>query len=84
MVNDVNTNEFWRLQDFVTVNGNEYLVSTIDIYILGWETMVFRSIGDQTVIDYGEISEYTRRYQSQKEAEQGHIETIKILRRIGQ
>lgn len=76
--------EFWKLQDFVTVNGNEYLVSTIDIYILGWETMVFRSIGDQTVIDYDEISEYTRRYQSQKEAEQGHIETIKILRRIGQ
>lgn len=45
--------------------------------------MVFRSIGDQMVIDYDEISEYTRRYQSQKEAEQGHIDTIISLRRKG-
>lgn len=79
----MNTDKFWKIQDFVTVNGNEYLVSTVDIYILGWETMVFRSIGDQMVIDYAEISEYTRRYQSQKEAEQGHIDTIISLRRKG-
>lgn len=41
-----------NLKTFVVVNGNEYMVSTVYAYVLGWETMVFRTIGDQTVVDW--------------------------------
>lgn len=70
-----------NLKTFVVVNGNEYMVSTVYVYVLGWETMVFRTIGDQTVVDWQEIDRYTRRYSSEEKAREGHRETIIALRR---
>lgn len=70
-----------NLKTFVVVNGNEYMVSTVYVYVLGWETMVFRTIGDQTVVDWQEIDKYTRRYFSKEKAIEGHQETIIALRR---
>ena len=70
-----------NLKTFVVVNGNEYMVSTVYVYVLGWETMVFRTIGDQTVVDWQEIDKYTRRYSSEEKAREGHRETIIALRR---
>lgn len=61
-----------NLKTFVVVNGNEYMVSTVYVYVLGWETMVFRTIGDQTVVDWQEIDKYTRRYFSEEKAIEGH------------
>lgn len=69
-----------NLKTFVVVNGNEYMVSTVYVYVLGWETMVFRTIGDQTVVDWQEIDKYTRRYFSEEKAREGHRETIIALR----
>ena len=70
-----------NLKTFVVVNGNEYMVSTVYVYVLGWETMVFRTIGNQTVVDWQEIDKYTRRYSSEEKAREGHRETIIALRR---
>lgn len=70
-----------NLKTFVVVNGNEYMVSTVCVYVLGWETMVFRTIGDQTVVDWQEIDRYTRRYSSEEKAREGHRGTIIALRR---
>lgn len=70
-----------NLKTFVVVNGNEYMVSTVYAYALGWETMVSRTNGDQTVVDWQEIDKYTRRYSSEEKAREGHRETIIALRR---
>lgn len=70
-----------NLKTFVVVNGNEYMVSTVYAYVLGWETMVFRTIGDQTVVDWQEIDKYTKHYFSEEKAREGHQETIIALRR---
>lgn len=70
-----------NLRTFVVVNGNEYVVSTVYAYVLGWETMVSRTIGDQTVVDWQEIDKYTRRYCSEEKAREGHLETIIALMR---
>lgn len=70
-----------NLKTFVAVNGNEYMVSTVYAYVLGWETMVSRTSGNQTVVDWQEIDKYTKRYSSEEKAREGHLETIIALMR---
>lgn len=70
-----------NLKTFVVVNGNEYMVSTVYAYVLGWETMVSRTNGDQMVVDWQEIDKYTKRYFSEEKAREGHLETIIALMR---
>ena len=57
------------LKDYITVNGQEYYVSTKNTFDVGFETMVFKS-KDKYVVDW--IEEYYKHYASEGEAIKGH------------
>lgn len=51
-------------------DGAFYLVSTTDVPLSGWETLVFPCRRDGTVTDWGELDGY--RYENRREAIDGH------------
>lgn len=58
-----------HLKDYITVNGQEYYVSTKNTFDVGFETMVFKS-KDKYVVDW--IEEYYKHYAAKGEAIKGH------------
>ena len=66
----------FELKDYVDLNDRQYLVSTINTFDKGLETMVFES-ADKEVIDWREL--YCRRYDSVENAHKGHREVIDNL-----
>lgn len=58
-----------HLKAYITVNGQEYYVSTKNTFDVGFETMVFES-KDKCVVDW--IEEYYKHYATEGEAIKGH------------
>lgn len=58
-----------HLKDYITVNGQEYYVSTKNTFDVGFETMVFKS-KDKCVVDW--VEEYYKHYAAEGEAIKGH------------
>jgi hypothetical protein len=78
------------LKDFITLGGETYYVSTLqmqvrhswqkeDAKISVYETMVFRAKAE--VVDYHD-SLFHRRYRTLEDAESGHTQTISALPQI--
>ena len=68
-----------REQVFVEVNGNEYLVSTVNIADMYYETIIFGSIEQE--VDYSH-EYYIERYKTEKEALEGHKNAIKNIKSL--
>ena len=60
-------------QDFVIVNDNEYLVSTVNIADIYYETMIFGSVEQE--VNYGH-EYYVERYKAYDEALEGHKKVL--------
>lgn len=82
--------ELLMLKDFITLDENEYYISTLqmqvrhpwqseDAKISVFETMVFCS--NNGVVDYHE-SLFHRRYRTLNEARSGHTQTLQNLPKI--
>ena len=67
----------FELKDYVELGDKQYLVSTVDTFDRGLETMVFESVNKE-VIDYKELC--CRHYKDKKEALKGHADVIKVIK----
>lgn len=65
-----------HLKDYITVNSQEYYVSTKNTFDVGFETMVFKS-KDKYVVDW--IEEYYKHYAAEGEAIKGHNYVVNNL-----
>lgn len=55
-------------------DGKHYMVSTVDTWDAGWETMVFPCTPDGDVTDYGELA--CQRYYGEEDATNGHAQMV--------
>ena len=63
------------IQDIISASCGPCFVSTRNTFDAGWETMVFPMV--KNMPDYrNPLSGYTKRYDSEKEACAGHVDTI--------
>lgn len=65
-----------RLKDFVGIRDKQYMVSTLDTFDVGLETMVFES-ENYEVSNWKEL--YYKHYETEEDAIAGHKETIDNL-----
>lgn len=62
------------MKNIIKKNGKHYLVSTVDTFDNGWETMVFLCDADGEVADWAELA--CNRYSDREEADTGHFEMV--------
>ena len=65
-----------HLKDYITVNNQQYCISTNNIFDLGLETMVFKSENNR-VINWKEL--FYKHYETEEEAVRGHNYTLNNL-----
>ena len=64
-----------QLKDNITIDKQQYMISTLHTSDQGHETMVFKV--NELGIDWREV--YTLRYPNEAAATQGHIDTVDLL-----
>lgn len=64
----------FNLKTVITRSTGHYIVSTVDTFDAGLETMVFPCTKDGEVTDYGDL--YSARYDTVEEARNGHQHAV--------
>ena len=62
------------MQTVIERGGKHYMVSTVETFDNGWETMVFLAAADGSVIDWTDLD--CQRYDSEEEAKGGHLAMV--------
>jgi hypothetical protein len=58
------------MKTVIKIGSDHYLVSTVEVYAIGWETMVFRCDPEGEVTNWREL--YGVRYRNEFDATAGH------------